>query len=140
MVQSMRSGNASTRQLRNAVTVLLRSLRGGPDGDRLSATAPQLTVPRTIQNARLLHRQPDLDHVAVRSDRTGDFLHLPSISRISQGFADHSGKLGFLSSENFITASSGKLVGALMSELVTSEPIRVAELRAVASPRRDPCG
>jgi hypothetical protein len=44
----------------------------------------------------------------------------------------------FLFSENFIIAPSGKLVGALMSKLVTSEPIRLAKLRAVASARRDP--
>jgi hypothetical protein len=83
----------STRQTRNGVTVLLTSLREVADGDRLSVTSPQLTVSRTIQNAWLLHRQPDLDHIAVRSDQTGDFLKPPSISRISQGFADHSGEL-----------------------------------------------
>jgi hypothetical protein len=50
--------------------VLLTSLREVADGDRLSATSPQLTVSRTIQDAWLLHRQrecPEIGGIGTES-------------------------------------------------------------------------
>jgi hypothetical protein len=66
-------------------------IMSGHDGTGKAASVSMLTPAGMISS--LLRRQPDLDHVAAGPGRTGDFLNPPSISRISQGFADYSGEL-----------------------------------------------